>query len=181
MPPITTTLKAIRKCSPCGLRPESNGTLTGYVKLKAFLGECWDDDAPVKFSEIVASNGLDDALWCLRSICPHHEKEVRLFAADCAESVLHIFEKLRPNDNRPRLAIKAARDFANGEIDAAAWAAAWDAARDAALLAGLHIVSDLDVNHKHWTHARARWDVWQRGYGLACDINGVLFTYGKQP
>ena len=54
------------------------------------------------------------------------------FAADCAESVIHIFEKYYPDDNRPRLAIKAARDFANGEIDAAARDAAWEAAGAAA-------------------------------------------------
>jgi hypothetical protein len=62
--------------------------------------------------------------------------EPRLFAAACAEHVLPIFEKERPNDDRPRRAIKAARAYARGEIDAAARAAAraaaWDAARAAA-------------------------------------------------
>ena len=68
----------------------------------------------------------------------------RLFAADCAERVLPIFEREYPTDDRPRKAIAAARAFARGEIDAAArdaagaaaWAAAgaaaWDAARAAA-------------------------------------------------
>ena len=56
------------------------------------------------------------------------DRELRLFAADCAERVLYLFEKERPNDDRPRKAIQAARDFANGTIDAAAWDAAWDAA-----------------------------------------------------
>lgn len=59
-------------------------------------------------------------------------RSLRLFAADCAEHVLHIFEKERPTDNRPRKAIEAARAFARGEIDAAAGAAARDAAGDAA-------------------------------------------------
>lgn len=133
---ITTTLKQIRKAGPCGLRPENNGSLTGYLKLKAFLGDEWDDDAPIKFSQIAESNGINDALWCLRTVCPEHEKEVRLFAADCAEQVLHIYEARYPSDNRPRLAIEAARAFANGEITegqlAAAWATAWAAARAAA-------------------------------------------------
>jgi hypothetical protein len=61
---------------------------------------------------------------------------LRLFAADCAERVLPIFERERPNDDRPRKAIEAARQFANGEISAAAraaaWVAAWAAARAAA-------------------------------------------------
>ena len=67
-------------------------------------------------------------------------RELRLFAADCAERVLYLFEKERPDDDRPRKAIQAARDFANGKIEAAAreaagaaaWAAAWAAARAAA-------------------------------------------------
>jgi hypothetical protein len=72
------------------------------------------------------------------------DKDLRLFAADCAEHVLPIFLKVRPNDYRPAEAIEAARAYARGEIGAAAWdaaraaarAAAWDAAwaaaRDAA-------------------------------------------------
>jgi hypothetical protein len=52
----------------------------------------------------------------------------RLYAADCAERVLPIFEKERPDDDRPRKAIEAARAYERGEIDAAAWAAARDAA-----------------------------------------------------
>ena len=59
----------------------------------------------------------------------------RLFAADCAEHVLHIFEKDRLKDDRPRRAIEAARAYERGEIDAAARAAAraaaWAAAGDA--------------------------------------------------
>ena len=43
-------------------------------------------------------------------------KSTRLFAADCAESVLHIFESVYPKDKRPRNAIQAARDFENGLI-----------------------------------------------------------------
>ncbi len=65
-----------------------------------------------------------------------NERTARLFAADCAYRVLPIFEKRYPNDNRPRKAIQAARDFANGLVTAAAsdaaWDAAWDAASDAA-------------------------------------------------
>ena len=67
-------------------------------------------------------------------------RQLRHFAADCAERVLPIFEKARPGDDRPRKAIRAARDFADGKISAAAraaaedaaWAAAEDAARAAA-------------------------------------------------
>ena len=57
------------------------------------------------------------------------ERELRLFAADCAEHVLWIFEKEFPNDSRPRDAIAAARDRADA-AGGAAWAAG--AAADAA-------------------------------------------------
>ena len=60
------------------------------------------------------------------------ERDLRLFAADCAEHVLPIFHKVLPDDNRPALAIQAARDFAHGRIDAAASVAASVAASDAA-------------------------------------------------
>jgi hypothetical protein len=76
----------------------------------------------------------------IRKIETWNDKTARLFAADCAEHVLPIFEKKYPDDKRPRLAILAARDFAYGKISAkerdaaraAARAAAWDAARAAA-------------------------------------------------
>ncbi len=75
------------------------------------------------------------------------ERELRLFAADCAEHVLHIFELEYPNDDRPRKAIAAARDYADGRgayealqaanaaANAAAWAAAWAAGAGGAVAA----------------------------------------------
>ena len=60
-----------------------------------------------------------------------NEKKARLFAADCAERVLHIFEEKYPDDDRPRKAIEAARKFAYGEISREEL----DAARDAAYYA----------------------------------------------
>jgi hypothetical protein len=61
-----------------------------------------------------------------------NERTALLFACDCAERVLPIFEKEFPDDKRPRIAIETARQYANGkatteELDAA-WVAAWDAA-----------------------------------------------------
>ena len=64
------------------------------------------------------------------------DRTARLFAADCAEHVLPLFEAALPGDARPRTAIETARRFANGEVTdeeraaarAAERAAAWDAA-----------------------------------------------------
>jgi len=39
-----------------------------------------------------------------------------LWAAACAEHVLHLFESARPSDSRPRYAIEQARAWARGEI-----------------------------------------------------------------
>lgn len=39
-----------------------------------------------------------------------------IWAADCAQHVLHLFEEMQPNDERPRQAIDSARAWAQGEI-----------------------------------------------------------------
>src|SRR4051812_13109749 len=44
-----------------------------------------------------------------------------LWAADCAEHVLHLFKQARPGDDRPRRAIELGRAWARGEVT---W---WDA------------------------------------------------------
>ena len=44
----------------------------------------------------------------------HHLLTV--WAADCAQHVLHLFEEMHPNDDRPRRAIELARAWTRGEI-----------------------------------------------------------------
>jgi len=39
-----------------------------------------------------------------------------IWAADCAQHVLHLFEEMQPNDDRPRRAIELARAWARGKI-----------------------------------------------------------------
>jgi hypothetical protein len=41
------------------------------------------------------------------------------WAADCAQHVLHFFEEMQPNDDRPRRAIELARAWTRGEITVA--------------------------------------------------------------
>jgi hypothetical protein len=71
-------------------------------------------------------------LRLVRRVDAIDERTLRHFAADCAEEVLPTFERERPDDDRPRKAIEAARNFAAGKISAAARDAARAAARDAA-------------------------------------------------
>jgi hypothetical protein len=59
----------------------------------------------------------------LRRLDAWNEKTARLFAADCAEHVAHYFDRLYPNDHRPRQARTAAREYAHGVITSAAGAA----------------------------------------------------------
>lgn len=125
-----TTLAEIRAQGPCE---------DGWTKLLAHLGKTKADDEPLDLLTILDSNGLDDALWCLR--VPSLERLSRHFQAWCAEQVLPIFERERPDDMRVRNQIAMLRndDASDQERDAArdaAWDAAryaaWDAARDAA-------------------------------------------------
>jgi len=83
----------------------------------------------------------------------------------------------------------AARDAASAAARDAArdatWDAAWDATWAAARAAGLYnqvvnICADLKLDEKHIEHAKASWQVWQKGYCLLCDMNGVLYVYAAE-
>lgn len=102
----TTTLNQIRKRHPCA---------NGWKKLLKHLGKTEADDKPLSLLTILESNGLDDALWCLRTISGHDD-EIRAFATWCAR-----------------------RGRVEGTGDYAAWAsasfAAWAAVRNAGIAA----------------------------------------------
>ena len=130
---FNVTLNAIRDHQPCK---------SGWVKLLAYLGKTNADAAPLSLLTVLESNGLDDALWCLRAVAGH-EKEIRRLACDYALDVIHLWsapvpvivkEYLKTGDEKIRAAAwaaaGAARDAA-GAAAGAAWDAAW-AARDAA-------------------------------------------------
>ena len=129
---IYTTLNKIRAHSPCA---------DGWAKLLRHLGKTQADDEPVSLLTILDSNGLDDALWCLRAV-DGHQREMRLYAVWCARQVQRLMR-----DPRSLAALDVAERHANGKATddelaaarTAAWvaacAAAWDAARDAACAA----------------------------------------------
>ena len=50
------------------------------------------------------------------SLLDEDHRLLALWAADCAEHVLGLFEASHPGDRRPRLAVDAARAWARGEI-----------------------------------------------------------------
>lgn len=123
---MTTTLNKIKAHRPCE---------DGWEKLLNHLGKTDADDEPLSIATILESNGIKDAVWALCAV-EGKDKEIRLFAADCAESVLHIYENEYPNIDRPRKAIQAARDYANGLISKDELDAAREAASYAAIAAG---------------------------------------------
>jgi hypothetical protein len=134
---MKTTLNAIRKHGPCE---------DGWKKLLRHLGKTQADDEPLSIATILDSNGLDDALWCLRAVegC---DREIRLYAAWCARQVQHLMTDPRSlaaldvaeryaqglaTDEELRDALDAARaagDAARAAAWASAAAAAWAAAR----------------------------------------------------
>lgn len=122
---MKTTFKTIKKHKPCK---------SGWKNL---LESCAPKDLneEITIRQILESNGIKDAVWALRAVSGH-EREIRHFSADVAELALPAFEEKYPGDDRPRKAIKAARDYADGKIgpDELKAAAAYDAdaAADAA-------------------------------------------------
>jgi hypothetical protein len=78
------------------------------------------------------------------------DRVARLFACDCAERALPIYEKNYPDDKRPRHAIEVARLYADGKASdgelaaarATAWHAAWNAAWEAAWAAAQDAAQD---------------------------------------
>lgn len=141
---IYITLNRIRAHTPCA---------DGWRKLLTHLNKTKADEEPLALATILQSNGLDDAIWCLRAV-NGHEKEMRLYAVWCARQVQHLMK-----DPRSLAALDVAERHAHGQATddelaaagaaasaaagaawdaagAAAWAAAsaaaWDAAWDAA-------------------------------------------------
>jgi hypothetical protein len=91
-----------------------------------------------------------DKLWVAFRLMP--KESIKLAAADIAESVLHLYEAQYPKDNRPRLAIEAAR---RGDKDAAAaYADAADAAA-AAAAAGAAYAAAADAADAAYDYADA--------------------------
>uniref|UniRef100_A0A6M3KLK4 Uncharacterized protein n=2 Tax=viral metagenome TaxID=1070528 RepID=A0A6M3KLK4_9ZZZZ len=154
---------------------------------KLFLAPTWDAardaawiaarDAAREAAQDAARNIARDAAWDAA------RKAARKAARDAARNIAR--------DAAWDAAWDAARDAARDAIQDAAWDAiqdaTWDAiqdaiedaARDAALLANIILCQDLNLNKKHIRNIINRWEVWQKGYGLFCDVKGELFVYGK--
>ena len=121
---MNTTLIAIREHNPC---------TNGWKKLLSHLEKTKADDELLPITTILDSNGVEDALWCLRAV-GGRDREIRLYAVWCARQVQHLMADQR-SINALDVAVRHANGTATDDELAAAWAAARDAARDAALAA----------------------------------------------
>src|SRR6266702_5364999 len=68
---------------------------------------------------MIFSEPRDPRLITIRrggSLTDDHHHLLALWAATCAEHVLHLFEEAQPSDSRPRHAIEQARAWTRGEI-----------------------------------------------------------------
>lgn len=78
------------------------------------------------------TDGAQEAILALLQLLTPMQQ--RLFACDCAEHVLLLFERIFPHDDRPRTAIATARAYAHGQVaavvlaeaEARAEAAVWE-------------------------------------------------------
>jgi hypothetical protein len=137
---IHTTLNAIRAHGPCA---------DGWKKLLTHLGKTEADDEPLPLVTVLNSNGLDDALWCLRSV-PDAAPAWRMYAVWCAWQVRHLMK-----DSRSLKVLEVARDHALGLVTDKELAAARDAAWAAWAVAGVAGTVALAAWAAAWTAALA--------------------------
>jgi len=76
--------------------------------------ECWRFE-PAGVTQQEGDKWVTSKGRLLRQLTTWNSRTQRLFACDCAEHVLPLYERRHPNDARPRNAIAVARRYATGE------------------------------------------------------------------
>ncbi len=147
---LTTTLALLRKHDACQSR---------YDHLVAALGPKWGDKKIITLETILDLNGLDDAIWALRAVSAGQEKYsdrlVGLYACDCAEHVLPIWEAKFPDDDRPKKSVEVGRAFVLNPTDKNRARAA-EAAAQAAQAAEAAHAAEAAVRAAHAAEAAVR-------------------------
>jgi len=141
-----------------------NACKPSYKKLGKALGGIrnYGRNTPIKLSQILDICGLDDTFWVLMRLKLINEcmQDLQLFACDCAERALPIFEASFPDDKRPRDAINTARRYIAGGAPESefrvAEAAAWAAARAVSWAA--RTAADAAAEAASWAARAARTD-----------------------
>ena len=118
----TTTLARIKAANPCADSWQRALRKTGGLR------KC-GADTPITVRQIVEAMGLDDALWCLRTM-PEHNARWQLLAVRYARRVQHLMR-----DPRSVAALDVAERHAHGTATDAELSAARDAASAASAAA----------------------------------------------
>lgn len=156
-----TTLNAIRAEHPCRDRWET---------LLKNLNKTQADDEPLSLTTIIDSNGIVDAIWCLRAV-EGYDKEKRLLAVFAARQVQHLMPKvsIKALDVSERYVNGQATEEALKEAAAAAHAAA--NARYDAYDAAAAAASDAASYAAAYDAAYAAYDAADAAYDAACALN----------
>jgi hypothetical protein len=121
----------IRAYTPITMDAREGETISqiGYRSSPTLWDAFLQADGPiaclVEVSEVISTEGDVEAGFVQVSIerrllaARDMRSDLRLFACDCAERVLYLYERAYPGDDRPRKAIQIARDHARGRATAA--------------------------------------------------------------
>lgn len=173
---LHTTFKLARKAGACKSRYRIFAESVGGIKE-------YGDNTLTPLTEVLRVCGLLDALWCLDYCTKEPSKTISIkLACDFAEHVLHIYEKVYPNDDRPRKAIETARLYADGKVTgstatvvSAAESATWAAAESAAVSAESAVVSA--VVSATWSATRSAWAaVWSAAWSAESTTGSVAWS-----
>ena len=137
---IGLTYKELKALKPCPEQAKAVTKLLGGAKT-------WNGKKISAREAVKAGVSYSDLVWAASTQARNDkdvERRLRLWLADCAAHVLHIYEKDYPDDRRPRDAIVAGRAYARGETTDAARTAALVAARGAASAAAWAAASDAE-------------------------------------
>ncbi len=134
-----TTLNKIRERRPCR---------EGWEKLLKSLNKKRGDNEPLHLKVILDSNGVNDALWALRTL--DDPRIVRLFTVRCVRQVQHFLI-----DERSIRALDVAERFAIGEASDEELRFAWGEARRAVWDALGRAETQEETSDTRWAIARA--------------------------
>ena len=109
----------------------------GLDKLLKHLNKTESDDAELSILTILASNGLDDAQWCLQTV-EGKDKEIRLYAIWCVKQVQHLIK-----NKKIIAALNVAERFANDLATIEELTIAEDLARKSVIISSINFI-DLD-------------------------------------
>jgi hypothetical protein len=115
----TTTFARIKAARPCESSYKRALRKAGGLRK-------YGENTPIAVRQIVEAMGLNDALWCLRTM-PEHNARWRLLAVRYARRVQHLMA-----DPRSLAALDVTERHAHGLATDADLDAAWAAARGAA-------------------------------------------------